>query len=48
MTNYHFEVYDDQGNLIHIGCCGAIGFELAGFTVRRFWDGELFFLSEEN
>jgi hypothetical protein len=39
MTKYHFEVYDDQGSLIHIGCWGAMNFEFAGFIVKRFWDG---------
>jgi len=40
MTKYHFEVYDDQGILIHTGCdWSAISFEYAGFIVKRFWEG---------
>lgn len=41
MTKYHFEVYDSRGNLIYSSCdCLALAFQYAGFTVKRFWDGE--------
>lgn len=40
MTNYSFKVFDDQGNMIYIGCDGvlALKFEMMGYIVKRFFD----------
>jgi hypothetical protein len=42
MTNFSFKAYDYQGDLIFIGSDGlcAIKFELCGFIVKRFLNGE--------
>jgi len=40
MTRYSFEVFDNQGNTIYMGCEGglALKFEFMGYVVEQFYD----------